>query len=444
MRLIFTLGLLFLFSSANAFEEDKNSKNQALSEKLLNLERILESYVVSNTEFNLKSEDRLTYKEILEQEIYYLEELERFENFLKIYEVVESFNDAFYKLKTLQDDLRANFSKGDEFIFEINKIQRKIEDLKKQFFELKRRRGNLSSKELREFIMFSYERLKDKDVLSDTPPLKEALDKTLNYIKAFYKDIDQEVEKLEAAGYSLSSIICNSSFHISDKQDCLPIFYFNDKEKVRDFLDSLSPSRWQSFYKEFQTTSNLKAQKKIIDKEKVAENLIWFFNQNQFVYRNLSSFWKASDFYRWLYFILKEKLQESPKDFFSWNFVFDILKKQDEILKTLQDEMIHLSIEKEKLKKQNTFYLEKIKAQELNYFNLLNSIKEKFSLLNVRLEEKDLFCLAENLHTFSNITDCINLYISFSSLEEWKEHLTETLNQFVFSSVFIRDSLKKR
>ena len=426
--------------------------DSSVQEKIALLEKILKSYsdqVDKEEAVFLERENKFnSYEEVLQQELYYLQKRREFEEFLEFYRFLQDLKELLHAVKEAEAKIYEGFSFLDKMTFRMNEINRRFEEVEKAYDELQDKRGILSLEEMNDFIDF----MRRGKSFSANSSLRGALEKTVNDMQSIYEEIDEEIKSLKQRGYLLASLVCDSDFYKSYRKNCLPIFSFQDRRTLEGFADSLGPDKWRKIYAQLKNTLEYKEVAKAVH-EKAFEEALWLLAQDNTAYSKLSALWQTADFYRWVYFTLKNELDTGVDSEinFSWRLLLNALENQQEKKQALVLEFVKLHVEEKRLKREKNTYIKELASKEEEYFFAFNglsvSVNEKIKQFSINLEETDIACLEDDLNTALEWNDCINRSLSFissqeSAKREWELSLSEKLSQIVSSSIAVINDLK--
>ena len=380
-----------------------------------------------------------TFEDILEKEKQYLIEKEEFDNFLILYDFLQSFKTDFNTLRKLQNKISISFLNVNTAVSKNNKIDKKMIEIGERYKRMQDRKGNLLFTEIKQFIDFN---MREK-FFSANLSLKQAFDQTINYIRSTYDQIDLEKQRLLESGHPVAFILCDSSFYKLSQVNCLPIFELKDKTKMNFFINSLSPEKWQDL--EIKTREKIKTLS-YLDVSHFEDNLWQLAQESHF--DKIHTLFRTTDFFRWLYFNLREELKSDPNSSFSWDVILEKLKKEQQEEENVILESITASMDENEINLEVTFYSNQMKEKEEDYFFALleteDLINKGLSNLDIDLRETDISCLGSKLNSTSKWNSCIEAYFSFivsqeDLKEEWEKKLNEEIKELVASA----SSLKK-
>ena len=390
----------------------------------------------------LEKDPSQAFKEILEKEKNYLKEKEEFKKFLNLYHFLKTLKPSLYDLRELQHRIDEVFLDFNLAVLKNNQIDRKIEEFNKRYKNLEDKRGNLSFIEIEGFIDFK----KDKEVFSTTESLKEASKQTITYIRSLYDQIDLEKERLLNLGSPIVSILCDSQFYKSSQSACLPVFDLRDRKKLDFFIDSLSVEKWQELEKKTRETMGDSNYERDLF---LKESLGWLAQDSEL--DGMKTLFKTTDFFRWVYFSLREELKAGvdPESSFSWTLIVEKLEEEERERENLELDSVKLSFEEKQIETEIIFYSNQMQEKEEEYFDNLRVIPVISSvILEIDLENTEVSCLELATKTAIEWSHCIEKYFNFLSFQEdlkdhWEKQLHESLKELIASASFLKSYLEK-
>ena len=396
---------------------------------------------LSNEEgFYIEEKITETYNEIIKREQSFLTEKEEFEGFLYLYRFLQSLKPHFYNMKDLQVEIHDSFSELNKAVVKKNVVDKQIEEYKKEYSKLKDKRGSLSLLKIEQKIDF----YKRRDTFSSNSNIKEVLKQTQTYIKSFYQQIDSKKQSLLQRNIPIFRIICDSQIYKSSHTSCLSIFDLQDKNNLDYFINSLSPEQWRSLKREIQPLGNVSLQ----NSKEMSAVLLDTVQQSDLL--EMIDLFQEVDFFRWLYFTLRDSLQErslSQEEWFSWNLISEKLEEEQQKKENLETSYITISFDEKQFELERADYSKKMHEKEEEYFVSLVSAQSliSFALSNSNLELKgtEIACLLSDLNSTSQWSICIEKYIQFLSSQEelkktWESHLNQNLKKLVATSIALK------
>lgn len=480
-------GLLFSLAALNlSYANDLLIKSALKEKQILELERILSSYYIqaekgilfedpnfilietleplsdsnktAGTELEpIKTQEEISieqteleealnqaFEDILEKEKQYLIEKEEFDNFLILYDFLQSLKTHFNILKELQNKISIGFLNVNTAVSENNEIDKKIVEIAERYKRIQDRKGSLIFTEIKQFIDFN----RRERFFSANLSLKQAFDQTINYIRSTYDQIDLEKQRLLELGHPVAFILCDSSFYKLSQVNCLSAFQLKDRAKINFFINSLSPEKWRDL--EIKTREKIKTLSYI--KTSRLEDNLWRLAQESH-FDKIHTLFRTADFFRWLYFNLREGLKSDPDSSFSWDFILEKLEKEQKEEENIILESITASVDSNQIGLEVTFHSNQMKDKEEDYFYALLEAKalihKGLSDLDLDLREADGSCLASKLNSASKWNSCIEKYFSFIASqedlkEEWEKELNKKVKEFVASASSLKKYLESR
>ena len=384
------------------------------------------------------------FNELLEKEKNYLEKEEEFKKFLNFYYFLQSLKPHFQILKELQGKISESFSNLNEVVMQNNQMNKETEEFHERHKSLENKRGRLNFIEIRSLIDFN----REKEVFSRNGGLKKIFDETTVYIRSLYGQIDSEKERLLNLGNPVADILCDSDFYKSSMVSCFSVFDLKDREKLEFFIDTLSPEKWQEL--------DIKTQEIIDDSnyETSLKESLWQLAQDS-DFSGIKTLFKTADFFRWIYFQLREELKAGvdPDLTFSWDLILEKLEEEKKEKQNIELESILISLNKTEVELKTLFYSNEMEEREREYFYSLVVarvlIDSSLYDLKVELEETDISCLKLELRTTSKWSDCINKYFNFLVSQEdlkdqWEKDLNENLRELVARASSLKEQLENQ
>ena len=407
----------------------------------LNFEEIL-----NEEDFYTEEKITETYNKIIKTEQSFLTEKEEFEDFLYLYRFLQNLKHHFYNMKNLQLEIYDSFSKLEKIVINKNDIEKQIEEHKEAYTILKDKWGSLSSfVKIKQKIDF----YKRKNVFTSNSNIKEVLKQMIAHIKSFYQKIDSKKQSFLQREIPIFRIICDSEIYKSSHISCLSVFDVQkDVSHLNDFINFLSPEQWRNLEKEIQ--SSLVGNHYFQNNQDMSDVLLSSVQQSDLF--EMIGLFQEVDFFRWLYFTLRDSVQEgslSSEELFSWNFILEKLEEEQQEKENLEVSYSTISLNKQQLESESSSYSQKMHEKEEDYFVSLVSAQTLIDLSlsnsNLELEGTEIACLLSHLNSTSEWSVCIENYIQFlSSQEELKKTWESQLNQDLKKLVALSMALKKR
>ena len=437
--------LLLLISPFKAFSQNfkvLSPKQLKLQEQITIATNILNSHQSLTTSsvlsLPLNDDNKITsYKQLLkidEQTVILSQKLN--DSLTNDYKALKQAEPYIYLLNQLEQTQKELFEDFTQLALNNNQNHDLQNNFTQDHLVIKYQKGRLTYEELSFFIQLEAQKN------PQPPAVKEFLKQTTDLISLAYKAIDTQKAELINNSYFLAYLLCDSQVYRSAyKGDCF--FTLNNKSELIDFLNSVSPSKWQELNQIFKNTGEYKNYSKYFDSSLSLNESLWILYNQDFIYDSYNQAWKQADFYRWLYFILREKAKQGVKNI-SWDELLNHLNEEkqtvDEIISQEIDFLVNDSLIREEKSK--------ISAQLLQtrgeYFKTLNTVTDFFT--------KITFNEDSNCEDFSIITKrnlCFDEILNFISNQEeqqtdLKNKIDNNKKAIIFYAPHILNELKNQ
>ena len=438
--------------------ENKIKKiNNALAdieEKIKNSENILKLYSAKIEGIYsiplIEISQKLTYDHLITAEENFLKYEKALNDFLILYGLLNKIQPKIYTLIDTQHKLEENFSVFFEVNKRINETNQQKQKVNERFIFLKEQIGVLNFKDISYFI----EQSKQDNIFDTNDNLTSAIKKTIEYIQSAYAQINEEKEKLKEKTL-FGDILCDAnSYKSSYRGHCLNIFSIQNKKQIQAFLDTLSLEKWKELSVKFQK-NDIYSQflSRGMDKDTALKETLYALSQESSLYQDFERSWKISDFYRWVYFVLKSNLdkEESTATNFSWAILETASSNQIEESNQIHSLIILFVLEELDNNEQKSEIAKNLTQISEKYFLSLNAIqsflKMYAALIEIELEQTELSCFTNYIEITEDRKECLQKVLKLIANKNQKQKELESLydkylTQIIFNGPIVIDNLK--
>ena len=280
-----------------------------------------------------------------------------------------------HELKSLEEKQQRFFTLFLETAESNNQNQSQKENFINDLQRIQNQRGRLSHKELSDFMRIAMQE-DNQTGLS----LEDRLKQVIDWISLAYEQIDQKREQLLQQSHLFAHVLCDSQVYRSSyKGDCVSIV--RDKKELTDFLDSISPKKWQELEGLFKNTKEYEMFSRVFDPGIALTETLWVLYNQIGIYDSYNLAFQQADFYRWMYFTLRNKIQKGDqKEVFYWEGLWDELNQEQKTVETLNSQELDFLMNDLVIQAEKDRLSKLILETQTQYFDTLNMVSIFFDI----------------------------------------------------------------
>ena len=414
-------------------------------EKFLKATQILEHNQSLDSQFSgeiswRQSEALSSYEDLLDADKKAVEISEEINKQSPIYQFFKNTEPYIYDLQDLEEKQKELFDLFLQTASNKNQNQAQQETFIQELKNIQTQRGRLSYEEL------SY--LMRNAIYEDTQTeitIEERLKQVIDWIASAYEQIHQEREWLLQQSYLFAYLLCDAqAYKNSYKGDC--VFVINNKKELIDFLDSLSPKKWQELEELLKNTQEYKMFSKVFDSSTSLVETLWVLYNQAGAYNAYNLAVSMADFYRWMYFALREKVQQGLKqEPFLWEDLWEKLDQEQNYSQNLNSKEVDFLMQDLVIQAEKDRLSKLILETQNEYFDTLNMLSIFFEI-QLEFISIDSFC--QDLSILENRQLCFQEILNGMGtqtqvLEELKYQKEKNRQKILYYAPAIIQNLKE-